>query len=332
MVGSGGGARGRSVATLAAMITGDVWLPLPLDSLPDPPGEFTYHFWDGAGDYPADPADCVFYGVPYMRPADVVTGPLPRMTRLRVIQTLTAGYDHLLPVLPRLSADVRLCNAGPLHNTSTSELALTLTLAALRGVPEAVRHQRDGHWGLDVHRSLADRSVLILGYGGIGGAVEDRLLAFEPRRIVRVAGTPRQGPHGPVHTTEDLPRLLPDAEVVICCTPLTDATRGLVNAEFLARLPDGALLVNVSRGAVVDTDALLAETRSGRLRAALDVTDPEPLPPGHPLWETPGVLITPHVGGASSAFLPRAVRLLHGQLRRFAVGEQVRYLVGTGGG
>lgn len=313
------------------MTTGDVWLPLPLDELGPLPGPLTYRYWAGEEEFPADPAECVFYGVPYMTPAPVVLRPLPLMPRLRVVQTLTAGYDHLLPALRRLPAGTVLCNAGGLHDTSTSELALALTLAALRGIPEAVRNAADGRWAPATHRSLADRTVLILGYGGIGAAVEERLRPFAPHRIVRVASTARPGPHGPVHAAADLPALLPDAEVVICCLPLTEATRQLVDARFLARLPDGALLVNVGRGAVVDTSALLAETSSGRLRAALDVTDPEPLPADHPLWRVPGVLITPHTGGDSSAFRPRAVRMLLDQLTRFAAGRPLRHVVGTGG-
>jgi phosphoglycerate dehydrogenase-like enzyme len=314
------------------MTTGDVWLPLPIDELGPLPAGLGYRYWAGEQEFPADPADCVFYGVPYMRPGPVVLRPLPLMPRLRVVQTLTAGYDAMLPAVAGLPAGAALCNAGDLHNTSTSELALTLTLAALRGVPDAVRDQAAGRWRTQVRTSLADRSVLIVGYGGIGAAVEERLVPFEPSRIERVAGSARQSPRGPVRATAELTGLLPDAEVVILCVPLTAATRGLVDADFLARLPDGALLVNVSRGAVVDTGALLAETRSGRLLAALDVTDPEPLPADHPLWRVPGVLITPHVGGASTAFRPRVVRMLLDQLDRFTSGRPLRHVVATGAG
>lgn len=134
-----------------------------------------------------------------------------------------------------------------------------------------------------------------------------------------------------MHPLSDLSALLPDADVVVLATPLTDTTRGLVGPDFLARMKDGALLVNVARGGIVDTKALLAELESGRLCAALDVTDPEPLPPGHPLWHAPGVLITPHVGGPSSAFLPRAKRLLRDQLTLFAAGEPLRNVVATAG-
>ncbi|WP_461715778.1 NAD(P)-dependent oxidoreductase, partial [Streptomyces sp. DSM 41036] len=133
-------------------------------------------------------------------------------------------------------------------------------------------------------------SVLIVGYGSIGSAIEDRLAAFECARVVRVARSARTTERGPVHTLDDLPALLPEADVVVLSTPLNASTQGLVGAEFLAAMPDGALLVNVARGGVVDTKALLAELESGRLRAALDVTDPEPLPSGHPLWHAPNVL------------------------------------------
>lgn len=305
----------------------DVWLPVPPGEFAALPRSLSYRLWDGERDFPADPADCAFYVVPYLKSQETCLRPLARMRRVRVVQTLTAGMDHMLPGLPLLPSGARLCNAGPLHNTSTAELALTLILAALRGIPEAVRAQPEGRWEPAMRPSLADRRVLLVGYGGIGAAIEDRLLPFEVAEVTRVARTARQGPRGPVHAAAELPRLLPRADVVVLATPLTDATRGLAGPGFLARMRDGALLVNVSRGPVVDTEALLPELESGRLRAALDVTDPEPLPPGHPLWRAPGVLITPHVGGPTTAFRPRAERLLTAQLERFAAGEPVRHVV-----
>jgi phosphoglycerate dehydrogenase-like enzyme len=174
--------------------------------------------------------------------------------------------------------------------------------------------------------ALADSTVLILGYGGVGRAVARRLAGFEVE-LLRVAGSARQLPEGPVHSADQLVRLLPQADVVIVCVPLTPATAGLVDAEFLATMRDGALLVNVSRGPVVDTGALLGELLSGRLTAALDVTDPEPLPADHPLWDAPGLLISPHVGGNTTAFMPRARRFLVGQLQRFAAGERLAGVV-----
>ncbi|WP_129842640.1 2-hydroxyacid dehydrogenase [Streptomyces sp. RFCAC02] len=314
------------------MTTPEVWLPFPPAELGPLPERLAYHHWDGTGEFPADPARCAFYVVPYLMGQEVALRPLPAMTGVRVVQTLTAGIDHMLPGLDLLPPGAHLCNAGPLHNTSTAELALALTLAALRDIPGAVRAQDEGRWEQSFHTSLADRTVLIVGYGGIGAAIEDRLLPFEPAEVLRVAGRARTVARGPVHATADLPGLLPAADVVILATPLTDSTRGMVDAAFLARMRDGALLVNVGRGPVVDTAALFAETTRGRLRAALDVTDPEPLPADHPLWRAPGVLITPHVGGPSTAFRPRAERVLRDQLERFAAGEPLRYVMVTAPG
>ncbi|MFE9465218.1 2-hydroxyacid dehydrogenase [Streptomyces virginiae] len=305
----------------------DVWLPFPAEEVAGLPDSFRYRQWDGEDAFPADPADCVFYVAPYMKSAEVTVRPLAAMSAVRVVQTLTAGIDDVLGRLGDLPPGVRLCNAVGVHTASTAELALTLTLASLRGIPGMVRGQDREEWRSGFYDALADKSVLIIGYGSIGSAIEDRLVPFECERIERVARSARTTARGPVHAIADLPRLLPQADVVILVTPLTDATRGLVGAGFLGRMKDGALLVNVSRGPVVDTKSLLAEVESGRLRAALDVTDPEPLPAGHPLWHAPNVLITPHVGGSSSAFEPRARRLVARQLTRFAAGEPVEHTV-----
>ncbi|WP_328719258.1 2-hydroxyacid dehydrogenase [Streptomyces sp. NBC_00247] len=309
----------------------DVWLPLPADSMTGLPEGLDYHFWDGGDEFPADPAQCAFYVVPYMKGAEASVRPIPLMRSVRVVQTLSAGTDHVEPALAGLPAGVRLCNAKGVHEASTAELALTLILASLRDVPGFVRGQDAEDWRSGFYPALADKSVLIVGYGSIGAAVEDRLAPFECARITRVARTPRTTARGPVHALDRLPALLPQADVVILSTPLNPSTRGLVDAAFLAAMPDGALLVNVARGPVVDTKALLVELESGRLRAALDVTDPEPLPAGHPLWHAPHVLISPHVGGSTSAFLPRAKRLIAGQLTRFAAGEPVLNVVRTTG-
>jgi phosphoglycerate dehydrogenase-like enzyme len=310
----------------AAGSAAEVWLPIAPAEIPGLPEGLTYRHWDGA-EYPADPADCAFYVVPYMKGPEVAVRPLERMKSVQVVQTLTAGVDHVLPAVPSLPAGTRVCNARGVHDASTAELAVALTLASLRHLPEFVRAEAEERWLQAVYPALADRTVLIVGYGGIGRALEERLLPFEIADVLRVARSARTTPRGEVHAMEALPELLPRADVVVLCTPLTEATRGLADAGFLARMKDGALLVNVARGKVVDTDALLAELDSGRLRAALDVTDPEPLPAGHPLWQAPGALISPHVGGASSAFLPRAKRLLRVQLGRWAAGEELEHVV-----
>ncbi|WP_030421664.1 2-hydroxyacid dehydrogenase [Streptomyces sp. SCSIO 75703] len=312
-------------------MTADVWLPLDPDEIEGLPEGPVYRFWDGAEEFPADPADCVYYVVPYMKPPGVGLRPLPRMTSVQVVQTLSAGVDHVRPGLARLPAGVRLCNARGVHEASTAELALGLILASLRGIPDFVRAQEKGEWLGGFRPALADRTVLIVGYGSIGSAIEDRLTPFEVARVVRVARSPRTTERGPVRPFTELPSLLPEADVVVLSTPLDEGTRRLADAGFLARMKDGALLVNVARGAVVDTEALLTEVSTGRLTAALDVTDPEPLPADHPLWRAPGVLVSPHAGGPTSAFLPRAKRLLTDQLSRFVNREPLRNVILTTG-
>jgi len=290
-----------------------VWLPFDPAELGDPPSGLRYETVVAtAEDVPASAAEVEFY-VPAYEVGSGQGAVFARMPRLKVVQTLTAGVDNVRDEVPE---GVLLCNGRGIHNASTAELALTLTLASLRGVPGFVRAQDQGRWDPGWRLSLADRTVLVLGYGDIGRDIERRLLPFEVE-VIRVARTARDG----VHALADLPELLPRADVVILILPGTSETRGLVDAGFLASMKDGALLVNVARGAVVVTEDLLAALRSGRLRAALDVTDPEPLPAEHPLWTAPNLLITPHVGGATPAMWPRAYRLVRAQLARFAAGE-----------
>lgn len=248
--------------------------------------------------------------------------------RLRVVQLMSAGYDDVVPLLP---PGVQLANAGGVHDASTAELAVGLMLAALRGIPDFVHAQDDGRWlPAQTRTSLADRRVLIIGYGSIGRAIARRLEGFEVH-VTAVASRARAGDAviPQVHGVAELPDLLPDHDVVVLIVPLTTSTRGLVDRKFLAALPDGALVVNVARGPVIDTDALLEATSSGRILAALDVTDPEPLPEGHPLWHSPGVLITPHAGGVTTAFPPRAAALIREQVTAFAAGKPLRNVVYT---
>lgn len=265
---------------------------------------------------------------PYMQQYD--RSLFARMPTLRLVQVLTAGYDGLPEALP---ASVDLANAVGVHDTSTAELAVTLALASLRSVPEFVLNAQSGTWAASrVYDSLADRHVVILGYGAIGRAVAARLQPFEVR-MTGIASRARPG-DGLVDTVlgvEELAGVLPTAQVLIVTVPLSDATTGLVDDAFLSALPDGAVVVNVARGRVADTDAILSH--AGRLRFALDVTDPEPLPPDHPLWQAPGVLISPHTGGPTTAFRPRAVRYLREQLRAYAATGSVPHIVhGPGSG
>ncbi|MFF2277617.1 2-hydroxyacid dehydrogenase [Agromyces sp. NPDC058126] len=253
---------------------------------------------------------------PYMGAADRL-GALADVTT-RLVQSQSIGYDDIPAALPPGHV---FANAASVHETSTAELTLALVLASQRGIPDFVRAAGEGRWAPARHESLADRRVLIVGYGGVGRAIEARLEPFEVE-ITRVAGHARDDERGRIHGVDELPALLPEAEIVIVGVPLSDATTGLIDAGFLAALPDGALVVNIARGRVADTDAVLAEARSGRLRFALDVTDPEPLPDGHPLFALPNVLVSPHVGGASTAMIPRMARLLREQIDRMLRGDE----------
>jgi phosphoglycerate dehydrogenase-like enzyme len=234
-----------------------------------------------------------------------------------LIQSQSIGYDGVASVLPEGCV---FANAASVHEPSTAELAIGMMIASQRGIPDFVRNQATGKWDNSQRPSLADRRVLLVGYGGVGKAIEARLLPFETE-ITRMASRAREDGAGTIYGIDDLYEQLPQHEIVVVSVPLSEQTEQLVDARFLAAMPDGALLVNVARGAVADTDALLAETSSGRLRAALDVTDPEPLPASHPLWGAPGVLITPHVGGASSAMFPRMVKLIRKQIGNLLEGK-----------
>ncbi|MFG3093399.1 2-hydroxyacid dehydrogenase [Streptomyces sp. NPDC048202] len=301
-----------------------VLLPWPdLDHHHGPwPEGVDVHMWDGTTPGTEPTADVLasvgLWVMPYAVPDAVNL--LPKLPNLRAVQSLSAGVEKLVPYLP---AGVTLHNGRGLHDASTAEHALGLILAAQRDLPQWVADQAAGRWEPHFTRSLADARVTIVGYGSIGAALERRLLACEAE-VVRVARRAR--PEEGVHAVADLPALLPDTDIVVLVLPENPDTVGMFGAAELAALPDGALVVNVGRGRTLDTGALLAETRSGRLRAALDVTDPEPLPADHPLRHAPGVLLTPHVAGGSAAFRPRAERLIVEQVRRFAAGEPLHHL------
>jgi phosphoglycerate dehydrogenase-like enzyme len=281
------------------------------------PPSLAVEVYDGVGDPPHDLTGVELYVMPYGQPeARDLIGRLPA---LRAVQVLTAGYEHVLDLLP---TNTELHNGAGLHDASTAEHALALILGAQRELPRWALDQRDQVWKPEYTRSLADSHVLIVGYGNIGRAIEGRLLPFETTvsKVARRA-RPEQG----VHAIAELSALIPAADIVVLVLPQTAETQGLFGADQLALLRDDALVVNVGRGPALDTDALVAER--GRLRAALDVMDPEPLPPGHPLWDAPGVFLTPHVAGGSATFGPRASRFIDEQLRRWAAGEPLANLV-----
>src|SRR6516225_5849713 len=247
------------------------------------PAGLELDFYRADGDeFPGTIDEVAFYVLPYMK-GPAVLARAAEMPKLQVAQTLTAGYEEFLPLVP---PGVTLCNAAGLHDTSTAELAIALALASGRHLDDFARNQIAGAWRFEWGRALADQRVLIIGYGHIGQAIERRLDGFEVASVTRVARHARTGPPE-VHSIEDLHGLLSQADVTFLIAPHTPQTEGMIGAAELALLPDGALLVNVARGKLVHTDALVAELSAGRIRAALDVTDPEPLPSDHPLWRQP---------------------------------------------
>jgi phosphoglycerate dehydrogenase-like enzyme len=297
--------------------------------LPDAPGKFgplpagiEADVWAGGDDLPPSADQVEYVVLPLgVRPAAVQK--IAALPSLTTIQILSAGADHILPFVP---ARVTLCNARGAHTAATAEWTVGAIVAALRNFPRFAVAQHDGRWDATRSEPVGGKQVLIVGYGDIGAAVERRLAGWEVT-IERVARHARDG----VHAIGELPELLPRADVVVILVPVTDETRRLVNKEFLRAMKDGALLVNAARGVTVDTDALLEALTSGRIRAALDVTDPEPLPEGHPLWRAPGLLLTPHVGGAIYEARDRAYRLVSEQLARLAVGEPLLNAIGDRG-
>ncbi|WP_125130142.1 2-hydroxyacid dehydrogenase [Microbacterium sp. 10M-3C3] len=270
--------------------------------------------WDLASPAPRDRFDLVV--PPYMGLAKVLSAleGIP----VGLIQSQSIGYEGVADELP---AGQRFANATSVHETSTAELAVGLALAAQRGIPSFVRAQEERRWAPIFADSLADQRVTLLGYGGVGKAIAARLAGFEVH--LRAVATHARTEDGvDVAALDDLPAVLAETDVLIAALPGGDATAGLIDDAMLAALPDGALVVNVGRGTLIDTDALVQHVRRGRLRAALDVTDPEPLPADHPLWTLDGVLIAPHVGGATSAMRARIAKLVRTQIERLAAGEE----------
>lgn len=245
-----------------------------------------------------------------------------KMPNLKVLQMPNAGYEDAIEFT---RPGMTLCNGRGIHDASTAELAVGLAIASLRGFPDFVRNQEKGQWVHNRYQSINDKKIAVIGYGSIGKTVVRNLSGFD----TTVIPFSRSGSDGALKISE-LDQHLPTFDVVILILPLNDESRKMFNKQRLALMKDGALLVNVARGGIVDTDALVAELKSGRITAALDVTDPEPLPAGHPLWSAPGVLIAPHVGGNTSAFEPRARRLAQSQLARLANGEHLENVIIAG--
>lgn len=245
---------------------------------------------------------------------------LPGLDRLAVVQTLSAGTDW---IESRVPPQAILCNARGARDAPVCEWILGALLGASSGLLECARERT---WRDRELSDLGGWTVLVVGMGSIGRLLAERLGPFGSE-VIGVASHAHDGLHG----VEELGELLPRADAVVLLTPLTESTRGLIAAAELAAMKDGALLVNAARGPVLDTDALVAEVGTGRLRAVLDVTDPEPLPEHHPLWDAPGVLsITPHIAGDSPAGDARAIELAGEQLARWVAHEELHNVVRAG--
>ncbi len=269
----------------------------------------------------ADLSEITFYVPTYMggRPALELTKKMPN---LKILQMPNAGYDDALEFV---RDGMTLCNGRSIHDDSTAELAVGLTIASLRGFADFVRNQDKSSWVHVRNQSINDKRVGIIGFGSIGSTIAKMLSGFS----VEVIPFTQSGRDNTI-AISNLDKHLPTLDVVILILPLTAESKHLFNAQRLALMKDGALLVNVARGPIVDTNALVKELNSGRITAALDVTDPEPLPSDHPLWRAKGVLISPHVGGNTSAFEKRARRLIESQLQLLAEGKSLNNIIVAG--
>lgn len=292
---------------------------------------------------PAGTVELDFWIMPFQR--SEAENVLPHLRGLKVMQCMMAGVDWIIPLIPK---GVVLCDGRGIHDISTSEWVLTAILASMKRFPLYRDLQRKEQWRGDAiaadpfldragrhatqYQSLGEdiegKTVLIVGYGSIGAAIEARLVPFGAK-ILRVARTAREQPR--VHAVGELHSLLPQADVVVVIVPLTAETNGLIGPVELGLMKRGALLVNAARGPVVVTDALVQALQQQKIRAALDVTDPEPLPTGHPLWSAPNCMITPHIGGATPEFIHRAFRFGAAQVERFIAGRPLENVVTDAG-
>jgi phosphoglycerate dehydrogenase-like enzyme len=265
--------------------------------------------------------DITFYVPTYMGGRNALL-PILDMPALHYLQLPNAGFDDAIEFL---KPGVTLCNARGVHDMSTAELALALTISGLRGFSHFQKMQQQGIWDHQQMHSLADKKVALLGYGSIGKKFAEMVKPFD----VELTAFNRSGSEGATKISE-FDKHLPNFDVVVVIIPANSESHKFFNKERLALMKDGALLVNVARGVIVDTDALVAELSQNRIYAALDVTDPEPLPLAHPIWKFENVFITPHVGGNTTAFEPRIRRLVKSQLELLATGKLVENIVAKG--
>lgn len=279
--------------------------------------------WDFASPLPGGgPIDLAVR--PYVLQGDLA---LLDAERVRAVQSQTLGYDDAIGNVPD---GITWCNAVGVHEGPTAEIAVGLLIAALRGFDEFARAMPEGRWVRAWHHGLLGSRILLLGYGGIGTEIHARLNGFGVD-LVRVARTARQDEHGDVHGVDELPSLLPSVDAVVVAVPYGPETHHLVDDAFITAMRPGALVVNVSRGKVADTDALARQAATGHIRIASDVWDPEPVPPDHPLWTTPGVFVSPHVGGAVITMHDRVEALVREQIARLQSGRPLVNVVDVSG-
>ncbi len=288
--------------------------------LGQPPG-IDVLVWDGVGDPPSGLEDVALLVGGYAV-APLPAQALARMPKLAAVQLLSAGVETWLGHVPD---GVLLCNGRGVHTASTAELAVGGMLSWLRELPRFAADQAAHRWAPARTRGLAGTRVLIVGAGDIGRRIAAAVVVFDAIPTL-VASHARESVHG----VAELAELLPRHDIVVIAVPRTPQTEQLVDAEFLAAMPDGALLVNIARGPIVDTAALLAELRARRLSAFLDVTDPEPLPSEHLLWEAPNLVLTPHVGGGTTGWERRAYQLVREQVLRLHHGQALYNVVVSG--
>jgi phosphoglycerate dehydrogenase-like enzyme len=266
---------------------------------------------------PAEIRDAEFLVPPYDNPA--VLELLAQMPRLAVVQAISAGTEHLLPWVP---AAVTVCNARGTRDLAVAEWAIAAIFAMEKRLPTFIERQREHRWRHELLQEVAGKRALVVGYGSIGQRIAEMLVALGVE-VQGMASKARPGVYG----VQSLPKLLGEADIVVVTVPLTPSTQHLLDDRMLARMRPGALLVNASRGAVVETNALIAHLSAGHIRAALDVSEPEPLPPEHPLWDQPGLLLTPHLAGDSPQAEHRVYRFIGEQIRRYARGEPLHNVV-----
>lgn len=269
----------------------------------------------------SDLSEITFYVPTYMggRAALELTKKMPN---LKILQMPNAGYDDAIEYVRE---GMTLCNGKSIHDDSTAELAVGLTIASLRGFPDFIRNQDKSAWVHVKNQSINDKKIGIVGFGSIGKTIAKMLAGF----AVEIVPFTQSGRDNTISIT-DLDQHLPTLDIVILILPLTAESKHLFNAKRLGLMKNGSLLVNVARGPIVETDALVKELNSGRITAALDVTDPEPLPSDHPLWQAKGVLISPHVGGNTSAFEKRAKKLIESQLQLLSEGKSLNNIIVAG--